>query len=199
MKKVVSIKKYITFSIFVFIVFFAGVANVIGSPASNPICTDLSGRAKGICVAAVAAGCGTIEAASSQGCETLAQMFTEVTGTEPNWICPCYTSANLDQAFSEITEKSDIVGFGCVDTISDTFIETIISPRTYVAPGGGGSGWHLAELWWEAGGHWSERYCSGYWTGDLNDLNISQAHACRQAILESNVWQESGCPDSSVW
>jgi hypothetical protein len=197
MNNILSLKKCIQYSVFIVAVFFAGFAHSQGNPATNPICADLTGQVSSICIRAVAAGC--TEDASSLTCQTLEEQFTELTGEEPYWICPCFTSSEIDENYSEIIETRKIIAFVCFDTSwDDVDIYTDISPVTFWCSTGGWSSVRLAEVWWQEGGAHDERYCNGYDVGDLNDLNFSQAQACRQAILGSTTWQDSGCPDRSI-
>jgi hypothetical protein len=56
------------------------------APAKNPLCDGLTGKAKGICTAAVAAGCDKEENQSIKACEKLAELYKNETDEQPPWI-----------------------------------------------------------------------------------------------------------------
>jgi hypothetical protein len=165
--------------------------------ATNPICADLTGQASSICTRAVAAGC--TEDASSEKCQGLEADFTQLTGEEPYWVCPCFTSSLIDQTYSSYLESYTIIGYWCGDTNLDDFIYVDMFPFSSYCSSGGSSRYQLATVWWAEGGANDDRWCEGPSGGDINDLNFYQAHACRQAILGSTTWQDFGCPGGCIW
>ena len=56
------------------------------NPTKSPLCDGLKGKAKGICIAAVAKGCDKKENQSLKACEIHKDQYKAETGEEPPWI-----------------------------------------------------------------------------------------------------------------
>ena len=56
------------------------------NPSKNPLCDGLTGKAKGICTAAVAKGCDKVKNQSLKACKIHEDQYYDVTGEQPPWV-----------------------------------------------------------------------------------------------------------------
>ena len=147
------------------------------NPANNPACEELTGKAKGICTAAVAIGCDDFEIYSTTQCEILAKHYENETGEQPPWNpCPCFTMETLDVVECDATSCTDDFDPNANDYTSTEWQNEENCNINQAAV-------------WTLGGGVFECFIHG---GNVESVTEDEAMACSSIIKGSALWE--ACP-----
>jgi hypothetical protein len=149
-------------------------------PKDDPNCEGLTGAAFGLCASAAALGCD--DSTTKLGCEKIDETYFTITGDIPPWsACPCFSLGTVNSVVYDLRVYEP--DYGCIN--KEVGVDYI---STYIITGS--ADYQLWVGYNDNYGNW----CSynelniGYTWTYVVDITYEEALACRDIILNSEMW-----------